>query len=403
MMFWTLLTASALGAGAWIAWPFLRPATTEAGDSTMSVYRDQMQEVARDQQAGLISAQEATAATAEIERRALHSARLAGPVAQSSGPSPKAALTLTALAGVAGLALYAGLGTPEANDSPLAARGTEILQMQAASGDLPSQVKLLAVAADESPDNLNRWVELAGAQMLVGDYANAAIAWGKAAELAPERSDFLSAQAEALTFANNDRVGEDARAIFERLAADHGDPRARYYLALAEAQNRNFDAALTRWTALLNDAKPGESWVPMVRRDIAQAAGLLGRDLMQILPDATETELKLARGEAPGNDLLPTQEGLTVSDSSGAAAAIADLPKEEQEELVAAMVSGLEARLQEEPDDLKGWIMLVRSFAAMERPEKAQRAYETALGVFADDPQSLAQLKQIAGSMLGAN
>jgi len=403
MMFWILLIASALGAGAWIAWPFLRPAGVEAGDNAMSVYRDQMQEVARDQQAGLISAQEATAATGEIERRALHSARLAGPVAQSSGPSPKAALTLTALAGVAGLTLYAVLGTPGANDSPLAARGTEILQMQAASGDLPSQVKLLAVAADESPDNLNRWVELAGAQMLVGDYANAAIAWGKAAGLAPERSDFLSAQAEALTFANNDQVGEDARAIFKQLATEHSDPRARYYLALAEAQNGNFDAALNRWTALLNDARPGESWIPMVRRDIAQAAGLLDRDLTQILPDATETELKLARGEAPGNELLPAQEGLTVSDSSGAAAAIAELPRDEQEELVAAMVSGLEARLQEEPDDLKGWIMLVRSFAAMERPEKARQAYETALGVFAEDAQSLAQLRQIAGAMIGAN
>lgn len=403
MMFWILLTASALGAGAWIAWPFLRPAGTEDGDSAMSVYRDQMQEVARDQQAGLISAQEATAATAEIERRALHSARLAGPATRATGPAPKVALTLTALAGVAGLALYAGLGTPGANDRPLAARGTEILQMQAASGDLPSQVQLLAVAASEAPDNLNRWVELAGAQMLVGDYANAAKAWDKAAELAPERSDFLSAQAEALTFANDDRVGEDARAIFEQLATEHGDPRARYYLALAEAQNRNFDAALTRWTALLNDATPGESWIPMVRRDIAQAAGLLGRDLTQILPDATEAELKLARGEAPGNELLPAQEDLTVSDSTDAASAITDLPREEQEELIAAMVSGLEARLQEDPDDLKGWIMLVRSFAAMERPEKAQQAYETALGVFEDDPQSLAQLKQIAGSMLGTN
>lgn len=45
---------------------------------------------------------------------------------------------------------------------------------------------------------------------------------------------------------------------------------------------------------------------------------------------------------------------------------------------VEQMVAGLEARLASEPDDLRGWAMLGRSYAVLERPADAARAFARA-------------------------
>jgi cytochrome c-type biogenesis protein CcmH len=45
---------------------------------------------------------------------------------------------------------------------------------------------------------------------------------------------------------------------------------------------------------------------------------------------------------------------------------------------VAAMVAKLEAHLREQPDDLKGWLMLGRSYVALERLDEAVDAYDHA-------------------------
>ncbi len=52
---------------------------------------------------------------------------------------------------------------------------------------------------------------------------------------------------------------------------------------------------------------------------------------------------------------------------------------------VLAMVAKLEGRLRERPDDLKGWLMLGRSYLAMERYDDAANAYQHAHALDAGD------------------
>ena len=68
MMLWfvmALMTAAAIFA---VLWPLSRSAATRSG-SDVEVYRDQLEEIARDRAGGLIGAAEAEAARIEVSRR----------------------------------------------------------------------------------------------------------------------------------------------------------------------------------------------------------------------------------------------------------------------------------------------------------------------------------------------
>jgi cytochrome c-type biogenesis protein CcmH len=57
-----------------------------------------------------------------------------------------------------------------------------------------------------------------------------------------------------------------------------------------------------------------------------------------------------------------------------------------QQEMIRSMVDGLAARLQANPDDLEGWLMLGRSEAVMGDNAKAADAYEHARNLRPEDP-----------------
>ena len=288
MMFWIVITISAVAAGLWIALPFLRTRSDEMSDTdgALSIYRDQLGEVDRDRATGLISAAEAEAATLEIERRALHVSRQSETALTATGRAPMATLGVTAVTAVLGLALYAGLGSPEASDQPLAARADEILNQKAEAGDLRSSIQLLAQKAEKNPDDLDAWILLAQSYAVIGDTAQSRDAYAKAAALAEDQPDILSAYAEAMVVANDNAVSAKAVDLFSRLARDFDDPRAHYYLALAKAQAQDYQGALVGWVTLLETSDPSAPWIPLVRRDIVDVARTLGAALTQILPDA---------------------------------------------------------------------------------------------------------------------
>ncbi|MFZ1681882.1 MAG: c-type cytochrome biogenesis protein CcmI, partial [Rhizobiaceae bacterium] len=81
MLFWIVAAALTLAAAMAVAQPFLRArdAVGVGAEADMAVYRDQMAEVGRDEDKGLISPAEATEARTEIARRLLKA---------DTGPAP---------------------------------------------------------------------------------------------------------------------------------------------------------------------------------------------------------------------------------------------------------------------------------------------------------------------------
>lgn len=59
---------------------------------------------------------------------------------------------------------------------------------------------------------------------------------------------------------------------------------------------------------------------------------------------------------------------------------------------VESMVVGLEARLQDQPDDGKGWLLLAKSYRHMGRMDDAREAYKKAEALDSGDAKVAAQL-----------
>ena len=72
---------------------------------------------------------------------------------------------------------------------------------------------------------------------------------------------------------------------------------------------------------------------------------------------------------------------------------------------IAGMVARLEERLQREPDDLRGWLMLGRSRTVMGRPDAAVLAYRRALALAPGEPEAIGGLAEglivTAGGLVG--
>src|SRR4051794_11617279 len=117
-----LMTVAAIFA---VLWPLGRgPRGMQRGGNDLAVYRDQLEEIARDRAAGLIGEAEAEAARVEVSRRLIAAADAAqSQSAAAPGETFRrriaAAIVLLALPVIAA-AVYLALGSPELPGQPLA-------------------------------------------------------------------------------------------------------------------------------------------------------------------------------------------------------------------------------------------------------------------------------------------
>jgi cytochrome c-type biogenesis protein CcmH len=63
------------------------------------------------------------------------------------------------------------------------------------------------------------------------------------------------------------------------------------------------------------------------------------------------------------------------------------------------MVDRLAARLQQNPRDERGWMMLMRSRMVQNEPQAAAQAFRSAIGVFGDDPAAQQRLRAAAAEL----
>ena len=379
-----LLTVLSVG---FVVFPLLwqRQVPSAALDSTPAVLVDQLDEVQRDLDRHVISTSEAAAAQQEIKRRILAAARRATSGQVADNTSGRGTLFLAAFfVPLVAVGYYAIMGSPEISSLAYADRQAERAEQQKIT-ELTD--KLYARLTSEPSGGASEgWMLLGQTYYRMGDYTQAAAAFESVAIRDDATSATFSMLAEALVSAEQGIVTPRAETAIDRaIALDPSNPAGVFYKSMALAQKGKEPAA---HALLLSHLETADGFAPWMEAFVAQAnqiAQTLGRDPIALMDYAP-----MASGGAG-----PTAEDI---------AAAGEMSAEDRGEFIRSMVNRLAERLEENPDDLDGWLQLANAYKVLGEQKNAVSAYERASTLLSDlapgDPrhrvveQALSELKQ---------
>ncbi len=371
MILWILLALLTAIVAAALLYPLYRRPEALAPDNAgeIEVYRDQMKELDRDRAGGLISAEEAEYARAEIGRRLLAAAGKenvdAADAAKASGLRRMAIGIVTVAPPAIGLCLYIMLGSPGLPDQPLEAR----------LANPGNDMSLLVAKAErhlaQNPNDGSGWDILAPIYFRTARLGDAELAYRNAIRLIGPSAARLSGLGETLVVANDGIVTEDARSAFEEaVKLEPGDVRARFYVGVAQEQAGKADEAKATFEEIAKASPPDAPWMGLINEHIAKNGG----------------SAAASAGSAPFLNSLS-------EDDMGA---VEGMSQDDRQEMIRGMVDSLASRLEAEPDNIEGWLRLVRSYMVLGDREKAQAALTTARGHFSADGNEGRQLAALA-------
>jgi cytochrome c-type biogenesis protein CcmH len=98
-------------------------------------------------------------------------------------------------------------------------------------------------------------------------------------------------------------------------------------------------------------------------------------------------------------DAMAGEAGQAAPESDVKAPAAAEAPAGGQAAMIRGMVDRLAGRLKENGADLDGWLRLIRSYAVLNEPSKAQEAAASARKQFASNAEALKQIETLTGEL----
>ena len=379
MMLWlvfALMTAAAVFA---VLWPLARVHRAHGG-SELVVYRDQLDEIARDRTAGLIGEAEAEAARVEVSRRLIAAADADESKQAAPSGSPLWRRRGAAVAGlvfvpIGAVVLYLMLGSPQMPGEPLQAR------LRAIHNDrsIASLVAQVEQHLAQNPNDARGYAVLAPVYLQLGRFDDAVNARRKVIALSGETADRQADLGEALTAAANGIVTADAKGTFERaIALDADEPKARFFLGVAAEQDGDNANAAAIWQEMLKSASADTPWVATVQRALA--------------------EIGVAPGMPPAVAAVPPSASAPGPNASDVAAA-SQMSEQDRNTMIRSMVARLADRLKENGNDIEGWQRLLRAYVVLNERDKAQAAASDARRALASDPDKLRQIEDTIKSL----
>lgn len=375
-MFWGILVLLSVSAVAMLLLPMLRSDTagTDRRAGAVAVLADQLHEVERDADRGLISSDEAEAARIEIKRRLLklNRGKPAGGRSDFGGRGVMwgSALVVPLIAGL----LYSQLGSPGVPGVPFADRQEERSE-QAQITELTGRL-LERLESDPEGGPTEGWMLLGQTYMRMGRYADAALAMETVIERDDASSAILSQYAEALIAAEDGIVTPKARnAIRRAREMDPSNPAASYYEAIALDQAGDSGEAHDLLLSRLEQAAGPAPWIEVFVAQANRIGETIGRE------PVTLSAFAPMAGDMPG----PTQDDV---------AAASEMSEADRAAFIRSMVDRLASRLADNPDDLDGWLRLGNAYRVLGEADKARKAFlaaeDLASNLTSDDPRRVA-------------
>lgn len=373
----------------------LRAASRSARRNDIGVYRDQLKELDRDQDRGVLSAQEAESARIEISRRLLEADRKSGETAVvralPSGPWLAGGLGLLVILG--GFGMYALIGARAYPDLPLSLRLQVAMQaMQDRPGQQEAEalappvegpeaepqvlelMEKLRAAVAQRPDDLEGHMLLARYEASLGNFAASQRAMVDVVRIkgAGATSQDYADLAEMMILATAGYVSPQAEeALTRALQIAPENEIARYYLGLMYAQNDRSDLAFRLWRELLENSNPDGPWQKPIRDQILMVAAEAG-----VAYDLPRPALK-----------GPSSEDIQAA---------GDMTEQDRMDMIRGMVEQLGERLASEGGTADEWARLVRALGVLGDAERAKAVWNEAQTVFADVPGDIERIRAAA-------
>lgn len=359
MVFWISAAGMALLAAVVILLPLWRRggAQVDHRDGALAIFVDQLKEVEAERARGLISPEEAAAASLEIKRRMLAVERQEGDGSVRTVGGASVLMALALVVPVLAGGVYVLTGTPGIESQPFAQRASE-REEDAKIVELAERLRsrLLSEANGGATEG---WELLAQTYMKMGRYGEAAEALARIIDRPDAHSGHLTQYAEALIAAADGVVTETAGAAIDRaLEMDVLNPAASYYKAQWLEQEGRLAEARELLVLRVSQEESFQPWMEFFIRQINRISAETG-DAPVTVADFVE------------------QRGPSAEDVEAAG----EMTAEERAEFIQSMVDRLAARLEEEPGDLDGWLQLARAYGVLGQQDKALEAYRAAEGL----------------------
>ncbi len=371
MILWPILALMTLTAMAAVWWPLARRQKSVRSGSDVAVYRDQLDEIDRDETAGLVGGAEVEAARVEVSRRLIAAAEVAKAANAAAAPVPASRARWAAIAAAvlllplgAGL-IYLSLGSP--NLVPVS------MNAEASGQQIPEGIEQTVAEVEKyleaNPKNGRGWELLAPVYLRLGRFDDAVKARRNALEIFGPDAARLGDLGEAIIMASNGAVTPEARGLFERAnAADPEDVMAQYYLGLSAKQEGRRDEAAKRWSSLISSARQGAEWLPMVKEALAEIG---------------------EKGQPGAAKLAP------AGPDANQVAAAAQMAPTERNNMIEGMVARLALRMAENGSDVDGWLRLIKAYSVLGERDKALTAAANARTALAGNNDSLRRIGEL--------
>ena len=394
MIFWILALGLTILTIALLLKPLHTPINAEQSANSaydQEVYKDQLTEVESDFDAGLLSQAEAELARIEISRRLLAASDKSDQHIATTNRPMIGVMIVAVMMPIIAVGTYLIVGNPASPDLPLALRQMPIANSQTAqaSGGFTyegrTQIEEMVIQAEahlvQNPDDGRGWDVLAPVYFRMGEYLKSEQAYAKAIALEGSTALRHAGLGEAIVTAQEGVVTPEAKSNFIRaLELEPNSPRSAFFLALSLAQEGKKPEAITAFENLAKISPPDAPWIRAIRSQISLLKGI---DISQIqLETAANNDAVAETNEAtplgnPDEDQIQAASEMEVGDRM---------------EMIKNMMSSLDEKLIDEPNNFDGWQRLIQSYMVLQQPDAAADALVRGLAAFAPSTSQGSQL-----------
>ena len=263
--------------------------------ANLEIFRDQLQELERTRDEGLLTVEDFDQAKRELQRRLLEETDAApAPAVAKARMSGRSALVLGLTLVLAAVFGYWQLGNPQALEPPQ-------VRAHAQAQELDAMLNRLVERLKANPDDAKGWIMLARSYKSLGRFAEAADAYARGMSAIEGDAYLLADYAETLLQANGGNFNEKTDALVAKALKIDPNGMLALFLAGHSANERgNFRAAVDYWERLLPQLDAGGEDAEAVEAAIEKARAAAG---MQGKP-ASKKEAAKASGGAPTKDAI---------------------------------------------------------------------------------------------------